>query len=401
LKSANLREDANNKEELAWAAASKRGEPEEWLPRLNVYCSGSTIRSHLSQADALRKTLLVSLLDPLKQKTLLIKSPSDLSNENTSAVLKLVKFATADDAELVRLSKILILPPPWASSYSHDEFGCWVELRVQLETQRFRFCPAGSFVMGHPRDAERFRVQVTLTRGFWIADSECTQAFWQEVMKANPSAVKDLKAPVTNVSIANCKEFLRKLNDEIGLNARLPSCAEWEYAARAGTDGLFEGKIDQMAWHNGNSNRVPHMVKTRAANPWGIYDMIGNVEELAADSYVPVDEDGPVIDPIRHQKPTRYNTARGGSCRDESYGVSAYYKIEYNDNVRGDVIGFRMVVSAQSSKTSELSTNTTPIPSIPENVNDKTEPEPLKTANGKLKKREDFDAKLAEANRYL
>ena len=130
--------------------------------------------------------------------------------------------------------------------------------------------------------------EVTLST-FCIGETEVTQALWQAVMGSNPSKFKNgLDLPVENVSWDDCKEFLNKLNSLTGKSFRLPTEAEWEYAARGGNKSekyKYSGgnKIKDVAWYEGNSKNKTHPVKLKFPNELGLYDMSGNVFEWCED----------------------------------------------------------------------------------------------------------------------
>jgi formylglycine-generating enzyme required for sulfatase activity len=132
---------------------------------------------------------------------------------------------------------------------------------------------------------------VALTRPFYLGVHEVTQGQWVEVMGFNPSREVDLRAPVDSVNYAEVMAFLASLNRQVGDGRyRLPTEAEWEYAARGGTDtDYFFGSdpegIDRYAWHKGNSGGATHPVGQLAPNRFGLYDIIGNVYEWLADHY--------------------------------------------------------------------------------------------------------------------
>jgi len=129
--------------------------------------------------------------------------------------------------------------------------------------------------------------QVTLS-SFSIGETEVTQELWQAVMGSNPSYFKGPKFPVTSVSWEDCQTFIRELNLLTGRHFRLPTEAEWEYAARGGqksnhTKYAGSSAIGNVAWYAGNSVSQPHAVATKSANELGLYDMSGNVEEWCQD----------------------------------------------------------------------------------------------------------------------
>jgi formylglycine-generating enzyme required for sulfatase activity/tRNA A-37 threonylcarbamoyl transferase component Bud32 len=127
---------------------------------------------------------------------------------------------------------------------------------------------------------------------FYIGKYEVTQGEWKEIMGNNPSALKNGRNyPVENVSWNNVQEFIRTLNQRTGNRYRLPTEAEWEYAARSGgkrekyAGTSSESSVGQYAWHRGNSGRKTHPVGQKSPNGLGIYDMSGNVDEWCQDIY--------------------------------------------------------------------------------------------------------------------
>ena len=155
---------------------------------------------------------------------------------------------------------------------------------------------AGTFTMGAtaemkiPWDDEKPTHRVTLTNDYYIGKYEVTQALWKAVMGNNPSSFKGDNLPVEEVSWDDCQDFISKLNRITGKTFRLPTEAEWEYAARGGNKSRgyqYSGSsnLSDVAWYKDNSGSKTHAVGTKQPNELGIYDMCGNVWEWCQDWY--------------------------------------------------------------------------------------------------------------------
>ena len=151
----------------------------------------------------------------------------------------------------------------------------------------------GTFTMGDtsemetPYDDEKPIHQVTLS-SYYIGETEVSQALWKAVMGSNPSGFKGDDLPVEYVTWDDCQTFISKLNALTGKRFRLPTEAEWEFAARGGNQSRHtqysgSSRFDDVAWYEGNSGDKPHPVKTKQPNELGIYDMSGNVWEWCQD----------------------------------------------------------------------------------------------------------------------
>ena len=157
----------------------------------------------------------------------------------------------------------------------------------------------GTFRMGATSEQGRYvaydekPVHYVTLSDYHIGETEVTQELWQAVMGSNPSYFKgDNQRPVENVSWDDCQEFIKKLNRLTGKKFRLPTEAEWEYAARGGkysNDYVYKYSVsnnaDEVAWYHDNSGYETNPVKTKKANKLGLYDMIGNVCEWCNDWY--------------------------------------------------------------------------------------------------------------------
>ena len=216
----------------------------------------------------------------------------------------------------------------------------------------------GTFLMGSPlgeaeRSTDEVQHAVTLTRGFWMSDHEVTQAEYRAVMGSDPSySQSDNRRPVDQVTWDEAVLYCQKLT-ELERAAgritrqqayRLPTEAEWEYAARAGTSEARHGALDAVAWWEGNSGLQAHPVKQKAANAWGLNDMLGNVWEWCSDWYSN-DPTGSVTDP-RGPGSGAYRVIRGGSWGGASRFVRSAYRGRGAPDSRGNLLGFRPVLSS-------------------------------------------------------
>ena len=217
--------------------------------------------------------------------------------------------------------------------------------------------PAGRFQMGSLSSEEGRRWnetphEVALSRGFFLAETECTQAQWKTVMGSDPSYFKGSNHPVESVSWDESVDYCRKLTEKQrsegmlpeGLEWRLPTEAEWEYAARAGTTGPRYGELDAIAWYADNSGSVTHAVGDKQANDWGLHDMIGNVWEWCSDwdGEYPT---GSVTDP-KGPSSGFARLYRGGSWEVKSHHArSAGSRFWHGPDKIFGTLGFRPVLS--------------------------------------------------------
>ena len=274
---------------------------------------------------------------------------------------ELVALVGLKDDQVARLAMrvaILVGPgrPAWASAAGRDEFGLWSELIISGVTQRLRYIPAGTFVMGSPEDEyghekDETQVRVTLSRSFWLADTECTQGFWAAVAGIDDSRFKGLENPVERVSWDDAKAFCVALSTQTpGLRARLPTEAEWEYACRAGVTAPFAShqgavgndKLDTIAWYAGLSASTQG-VKRRFGNVLALFDMHGNVWEWCEDRYGTYSPTA-VTDPIGREQETR--VARGGSFGDRPDRLRAANRLAVRPEMRTLYLGTRFAVAA-------------------------------------------------------
>lgn len=260
-----------------------------------------------------------------------------------------------------------VFPPPWASDWCEDRYGYRAGLRITGSRQGFRWLPPGKFIMGSPsteqqRGIDEVTHPVMISQGLWLADTACTQALWQIIMQANPSRFHGSDRPVESVSYDLVKDFITALNKRVpGLDARLPTEAQWEYAYRAGTDTTFwfgDHIPAGFAHYDASKHDGPDppglwqaetaLVATLPPNPWGLYQMPGNVSEWCADWYGPYDIDdrhlaGIKADP-KGPAVGRSRVHRGGAWNDERKKLRAANRNWGYPFAAYDTVGFRLAV---------------------------------------------------------
>ncbi|MDF1614394.1 formylglycine-generating enzyme family protein [Desulfurivibrio dismutans] len=236
--------------------------------------------------------------------------------------------------------------------------GLWVDPKTGTELV---LVPAGSFRMGNIWDdggRDEQPVHLVQVAAFQLARYPVTQAQWQAVMGDNPAAVSgeifvgDHK-PVVNVSWNDAQEFIARLNRAGGENYRLPSEAEWEYAARAGgkehkwAGGSDEKTLTEYAWFSANSQGRPQPVGRKLPNGLGLHDMSGNVWEWCEDVWHPNYEGAPADSSPRlsvepGDREARRRVMRGGSWNFNALNARTTYR-DWNDiDYRFFVIGLRL-----------------------------------------------------------
>ena len=218
--------------------------------------------------------------------------------------------------------------------------------------------PAGRFLMGSPvgeagRAADEGPPrEVTISRSFWLGKHEVTQAQWNVVMKSNPAMFRDFPAsaqhPVDGVSWHDAQAYLERLNG-LGLGAfRLPTEAEWEYAARAGSADRFPWgddpalrELPRHGWYYPRSEGRSHPVGLKEPNPWGLHDMFGGVWEWCADWFGPY-APGPAVDP-RGPAEGKDRCIRGGSWFNEPEALRSANRHRHPPDSRQTNLGLRLV----------------------------------------------------------
>jgi formylglycine-generating enzyme required for sulfatase activity len=231
----------------------------------------------------------------------------------------------------------------------------------------FILIPAGEFNMGSPMREKRRKLwespvhKVTIKEPFYLGRYPVTQEQWHKVMRNNPAYFKGEKHPIENVSWNEIQVFFRKLNalenpEGVSLIYRLPTEAEWEYTARAGTETAYffgdeESKLTEYAWFLENSGFETHPVGLKKPNPWGLYDIYGNAGEWVQDEYHISYKDAPkdgrawensfpsVSTPVRIRRGGGWN-GNAGCCRSAERLFAAQDK-------KLNSLGFRVVKEIQ------------------------------------------------------
>lgn len=207
--------------------------------------------------------------------------------------------------------------------------------------------PGGSIELRDDRTKQKWKVNIN---PFMLSKFPVTQDWFHEITGENPSTFRGDKLPVETVSwkeavqfcnalsvktgLAPCYTFLEKRDhitfDPTANGYRLPTEAEWEYACKAGTDGIRYGDLDKIAWYKENSENSPHPVGLKEPNAWGLYDMLGNVWEWCSDIY----------DEALYGS---YRVFRGGGWFDEERGIMATNRRRSHPvSFKIDDLGFRV-----------------------------------------------------------
>jgi formylglycine-generating enzyme required for sulfatase activity len=289
------------------------------------------------------------------------ESDRDAADKLSSAWLRIPK----PDYEKIPEAVLSILPPTLLANFPSSLSGTWkpaISLRLPPESvanlplftnsigMTLKAVPQGTFIMGGNSENEGKPVhQVTLSKSFLIGTHEVSQEQYERVMGVNPSAFKSPRNPVENVSWENAMDFCSQLSaspseKSAGRVYRLPSEAEWEYACRAGTTTKYSfgdlNNSSQYCWHSGNSGGRASPVGQKLPNPWGLYDMHGNVWEWCLDGNGAYPAES-VTDPVGPKSETDH-IYRGGSWRHGSDLCSSAIRGYLAPNAKEGNRGFRV-----------------------------------------------------------
>ncbi len=212
------------------------------------------------------------------------------------------------------------------------------------ESGPLAFVKGGSFKRG---EEQEYKVTVS---DFYIGKYTVTQELWEEVMGNNPSRFKGKNRPVEQVSWYDVQEFLQKLSAQSGMQFRLPTEAEWEYAARGGNQSkgykyAGSNNINEVAWYDENSKKKTHPVGEKKPNELGIYDMSGNVWEWCQDWYAgDYYKEAPEHDPTGPDSGD-FRVLRGGGYFGDAFSCRPAYRLNDSPDRRLSLIGFRVACS--------------------------------------------------------
>ena len=223
-------------------------------------------------------------------------------------------------------------------------------LVVNEDTLAFVRVRKGSFYMGTEFDMDNSafiwetpRHRVELESDYYLCAVPVPQSVWLAVMRENPSAFSlDTRCPVENVSFNDCIRFIDKLNELTGVSFRLPTEAEWEFAANGGSSSrgyTYSGgeDLDDVAWYYNNSHGRTHPVGTKSPNELGLYDMAGNVWNWCSDNFSRYEGN---IEPYSSTN----KVVKGSGWCSTAKSCRATRRYSYGRNVKSDAIGFRLAI---------------------------------------------------------
>ncbi len=258
--------------------------------------------------------------------------------------------ATDELIEVIRRNS----PPSEASSFKNNQSDGSKAFTNSIGME-FVLIPGGSFIMGSPtsesgRKDDELKHRVTITKSFYLGKYEVTQGNWKAIMGNSPKGMSELgqeffgdNLPVVRVNWEETQDFINKLNAKSDGKYRLPTEAEWEYAARAGSTAKYsfgdsENLLDEYAWYRDNSGGKIHEVGGKKPNAWGLYDMHGNVWEWCQDWYASYSNSAQT-----GAKSSTVRVNRGGSWYDNAEELRSAKRDNYSGSDRNYGLGFRLI----------------------------------------------------------
>jgi len=220
------------------------------------------------------------------------------------------------------------------------------------------YVEGGTFTMGASgadleASDDEFPAHVVTLSSYYICTTEVTQQLWRAVMGTNPSEnSSNVLCPVEYVNWNMCQEFITKLNTMTGQNFRLPTEAEWEFAARGGNKSegyLYSGSnvIADVAWYKSNSNDKTHPVASKAPNELGLYDMSGNVSEWCSDWYASYYDIDSSVDPTGGPQSWMGKVYRGGSMVGVASACRVTKREKQSVSNKYRMLGLRLAMSVE------------------------------------------------------
>ncbi len=261
-----------------------------------------------------------------------------------------------EDVKLEASNEVVSIPQQQEQYSPQQEYGGGFSnqtITVNGVSFEMVYVEGGSFNMGatteqgSEAESDEKPVHSVTLSDYYIGRCEVTQELWEAVMGSNPSYFKGAQKPVESVSWNDCQEFVSRLNSLTGRTFRLPTEAEWEYAARGGNKSLHykysgSGNIGNVAWYFDNSGSSTHAVGTRTANELGIYDMSGNVREWCSDWYGDYSA-GAQTNPQGPSSGSR-RVLRGGSWFSDAGCCQVSYRSATIPDINGSNHGLRLVL---------------------------------------------------------
>jgi WD40 repeat protein/serine/threonine protein kinase len=251
--------------------------------------------------------------------------------------------------ETTKIEEMKIEKKPLENVYIEN-----IENGIKIEMVKIK---AGEFEIGSPttdkeRNGNEILHKVKIQNSFYMGRYEVTQKQWRAIatlpgikmkLSADPFRFKGDDLPVERVNWDEAVEFCARLSKLTGKTYRLPTEAEWEYAARAGTKGSYVGNLDDMGWYEKNSEEKTHPVGQKLPNAWGLYDVYGNVFEWCNDWFGDYPSSA-VTDPIGANSGA-FRIFRGGSYYSSAAGCRAAFRNSGMPNSRNTIIGFRLLMT--------------------------------------------------------